>query len=57
MGELDGKVALVTGASGSLGTAVVATLAGAGASVALTDRNPDKLRGVHGAAAPVCGLS
>jgi NAD(P)-dependent dehydrogenase (short-subunit alcohol dehydrogenase family) len=48
MNDLDGKVALVTGASGALGSAVVAALAGAGATLALTDRNPEKLRAAHG---------
>jgi len=42
--DIQGKVALVTGATGSLGTAVSRGLAGAGAGVMLTGRNADTLR-------------
>ena len=38
MGELDGKVALITGASRGIGAAVARSLHGAGASVALLSR-------------------
>lgn len=42
--DIEGKVALVTGATGSLGSAVSRGLAGAGARVMLTGRSPDTLR-------------
>jgi NAD(P)-dependent dehydrogenase (short-subunit alcohol dehydrogenase family) len=48
MAELNGKVALVTGAAGALGRAVVAALDRAGATLALTDRDAGKLRAAHG---------
>jgi 3-oxoacyl-[acyl-carrier protein] reductase len=38
VGELDGRVALVTGASGGIGAAVAAALHGAGAAVGLLSR-------------------
>jgi NAD(P)-dependent dehydrogenase (short-subunit alcohol dehydrogenase family) len=44
----DGKVALVTGAAGALGGTVVAALHRAGATLAVTDRDADKLRAAHG---------
>ncbi|HEV8630403.1 MAG TPA: SDR family NAD(P)-dependent oxidoreductase [Thermoanaerobaculia bacterium] len=47
MNELAGKVALVTGAAGALGGAVVAALAQAGATLALTDHHDEKLRRVY----------
>ena len=43
MPELDGKVALVTGAASGLGAAVARVVAGAGASVMLTDVNQGPL--------------
>jgi len=41
--DIAGKVALITGATGSLGSAVSRGMAGAGARVMLTGRNPDTL--------------
>jgi NAD(P)-dependent dehydrogenase (short-subunit alcohol dehydrogenase family) len=41
---LAGKTALVTGAAGALGGAVVTALAAAGATLGLTDRREEKLR-------------
>jgi NAD(P)-dependent dehydrogenase (short-subunit alcohol dehydrogenase family) len=41
--RLDGKVAVVTGASSGLGVAIAEHLAGAGADVALGARRPDRL--------------
>jgi len=44
-GPLEGKVALVTGASSGLGRAAAIALAGAGADVALAARSKDELEG------------
>ena len=48
MDGLRSKVALVTGAAGALGRTVVAALDEAGATLALTDRDPAKLRAAYG---------
>ena len=42
--ELEGKVALITGAAQGMGRAVAARMAAAGARLALNDRNPQTLR-------------
>jgi NAD(P)-dependent dehydrogenase (short-subunit alcohol dehydrogenase family) len=43
MSELQGKVAIVTGAAGGIGAGIVRSLLAAGASVALTDLDTDRL--------------
>lgn len=43
MFRLDGKVALITGASGGLGDKIARTLHAQGATLALTDRAPEKM--------------
>ncbi|GAA2556767.1 MULTISPECIES: 2,3-dihydro-2,3-dihydroxybenzoate dehydrogenase [Streptomyces] len=45
---MDNKVALVTGAAGGIGEAVVRTLAARGAVVAMVDRNVDRLKDLAG---------
>lgn len=47
MTALDGKVAIVTGGGSGLGRAMAATLAEAGAAVAITGRHLETLRGVE----------
>ena len=42
MGQLDGKIALVTGAGRSVGLGVAQELAEAGASVAVNDLHPER---------------
>src|ERR1700730_2184296 len=51
--RLDGKVALVTGASKGIGLAIAAAFADAGASVMLTSRKPDGLEAAAAALAPL----
>ena len=45
---LDGKVAIVTGASSGIGAAIARLLAGAGALVAMAARREDRLRTLQG---------
>ena len=44
MSNFEGKVVLVTGASGNLGSAVAASFLAKGANLVLVDRSPDKLK-------------
>lgn len=46
MSELQGRVALVTGAAGGIGSAIAAAFLDAGASVLLADANEEAVRGV-----------
>src|SRR5437867_3629595 len=48
MGELDGRVALVTGAGQGAGMGIAVAMAAAGASVAVVGRTESKLRTVAG---------
>jgi 3-oxoacyl-[acyl-carrier protein] reductase len=52
---LEGKVALVTGASGGIGTAIATELAREGVDLSLTGRDRGKLDEVAGAIAAMCG--
>jgi NAD(P)-dependent dehydrogenase (short-subunit alcohol dehydrogenase family) len=53
--ELDGKVAVVTGASKGLGKAMALALGVAGAKIALVARDVDQLNGVKQALENLCG--
>jgi NADP-dependent 3-hydroxy acid dehydrogenase YdfG len=55
MGSLDGRVALITGASRGIGSAIARTLADEGARVALASRSGDEL-GISGALARPCDV-
>jgi NADP-dependent 3-hydroxy acid dehydrogenase YdfG len=55
MGSLDGRVAMVTGASRGIGAAVARALAGEGARLALASRSGDDL-GIEGAVARACDV-
>jgi NAD(P)-dependent dehydrogenase (short-subunit alcohol dehydrogenase family) len=48
-GSLDGRVVVITGAGGSLGPHVARALGDAGATLALTDRSPERLEGLDAA--------
>jgi NADP-dependent 3-hydroxy acid dehydrogenase YdfG len=55
MGNLDGRVALITGASRGIGSAIASTLAAEGARVALASRSGDDA-GIPGAFAQACDV-
>lgn len=56
MGLLDGKVALVTGATRGLGRALAQGLAEAGSSVVVSSRKPEACEAVAGEIARSCGV-
>jgi NADP-dependent 3-hydroxy acid dehydrogenase YdfG len=55
MGSLDGRVALITGASRGIGSAIASTLAADGARIALASRSGDDA-GIPGAFAQACDV-
>lgn len=57
MGELDGKVAIVTGAGGGIGAGIVEALSRAGASVVLSDFDEEKLAAAEAVAAAIAGAA
>lgn len=52
MGRLDGKIALITGAAGSIGAAAARRLVAEGARVVVTDRDGDRLAALAGELGP-----
>lgn len=55
--DIEGKVAIVTGATGSLGTAVARGLAEAGVRIMLTGRNPETLQPIAAQIAGAGGVA
>lgn len=51
MGSMDGRVSVVTGAAGGIGTAAARALAGAGSKVLMVDQDGDSLRAARDAVA------